>query len=88
MNNWTLIFEKRSVKDGRLLRRAGLWSGASDLLEILRLNPFQNPPAYEKLGGEFRGMYSRRINSRHRLVYEVRKKVKIVRILQMWTHYE
>ncbi|MBA2335644.1 MAG: Txe/YoeB family addiction module toxin [Pyrinomonadaceae bacterium] len=88
MSKWTIIFEKRSLKDARLLRRTKLWKRTSDLLDILRSHPFQTPPPYEKLGGEFRGMYSRRINVHHRLVYDVRKDEKIVRILQMWTHYE
>ncbi len=58
------------------------------LLEILRRNPYQNPPPYEKLVGNMRGMYSRRINKQHRLVYEVDETLKIVRIISMWTHYE
>ena len=85
---WTLLFERRSLKDAKLLRRGGLWRRAGELLDVLRKNPFQNPPPYEKLGGELRGKYSRRINVQHRLVYEVRKEIKTVRILQMWTHYE
>ena len=62
--------------------------GCIAALDVLRNNPFQNPPPYEKLGGEFKGLYSRRINAQHRLVYDVRKREKIVRILRIWTHYE
>ena len=58
------------------------------LLGILRENPWQNPPPYEKLKGDLAGMYSRRINVQHRLVYQVFEKEKPVRILAMWTHYE
>lgn len=76
------------MKDAKLLRQAKLWNRAAVLLDVLRNNPFQNPPPYEKLGGEFKGLYSRRINAQHRLVYDVRKREKIVRILQIWTHYE
>ena len=58
------------------------------LLEILKADPFQNPPPYEKLVGDLQGAYSRRINIQHRLVYEIFRKEKTVRILRMWTHYE
>jgi toxin YoeB len=59
-----------------------------DILTILAENPFQNPPPYEKLVGDLSGAYSRRINIRHRIVYEVFPDEKIVRVLRMWTHYE
>ncbi len=58
------------------------------LLNILRENPFQNPPPYEKLVGDLQGVYSRRINIQHRLVYQANKEQQIVRLLRMWTHYE
>lgn len=67
---------------------AGLKSKAQELLEVLQNDPFQYPPAYEKLVGDLDGAYSRRINIQHRLVYEVFKKERIVRVLRMWTHYE
>lgn len=85
---WTLRYSKRAAKDAELLRRAGHTLRIKKLLEILETNPFQNPPPYEKLTGEFRGRFSRRINAKHRLVYEVLKEQRIVNILQMWTHYE
>ena len=59
-----------------------------ELLDVLRNDPFQNPPPYEKLLGDLSGKYSRRINIQHRLVYEVFEEQKIVRVLRMWTHYE
>jgi toxin YoeB len=58
------------------------------LLDILQVNPFQNPPPYEKLVGDLNGVYSRRISIQHRLVYEVIQSEGIVKILRMWTHYE
>jgi Txe/YoeB family toxin of toxin-antitoxin system len=58
------------------------------LLDVLRLDPFQNPPPYEKLAGDLEGAYSRRINIQHRLVYEVIEPEKAVKVLRMWTHYE
>lgn len=75
--------DKEKVKAIPAMRR-----NVEELLEILRVNPYQNPPPYEKLVGNMRGMYSRRINRQHRLVYEVDETSKTVRIVAMWTHYE
>ena len=61
---------------------------ARALVEVIRVNPFQNPPSYEKLVGEFSGLYSRRINAQYRLVYQVIEEEKTVKILSMWSHYE
>ncbi len=86
--NWTLIFSKQALKDAKRLKRANLWKNAEKLLEVLRQNPFQNPPPYEKLVGDLEGVFSRRINIQHRLIYNTNKEKKIVRVLRMWTHYE
>lgn len=85
---WRLVFTKLALKDARKLAAAGLQPKAEALLEILRINPFQNPPPYEKLLGDLAGSYSRRINIQHRLVYQVYEKEQTVKILRMWTHYE
>ena len=85
---WAVVFAKHAVKDAKKLAAAGLKNKAQDLLEVLAIDPFQNPPPYEKLVGDLYGVYSRRINIHHRLVYEVFKKVRKVRVLRMWTHYE
>ena len=86
--SWTTEYSNRSLKDARLLKQAGLLKGAESILDILRGNPFQNPPPYEKLGGQLKGYYSRRINKQHRLVYEVDKVTKTVFVARMWSHYE
>ncbi len=70
--SWTLIFSKQSLKDAKNLKRANLWKNAEKLLEVLRENPFQSPPPFEKLVGDLEGIYSRRINIRHRLIYQTR----------------
>jgi len=85
---WTLVFAKHALKDARKLSDGGLREKTQNLLDLLANDPFQNPPAYEKLVGDLEGAYSRRINIQHRLVYEVFKKEGIVRVLRMWTHYE
>lgn len=86
--SWSLVYSKYAVKDAKKLSAVGLKDRAQALLEILEKNPFQNPPPYEKLVGDLKDAYSRRINVQHRLVYEVFRKEKTVRILRMWTHYE
>ena len=79
---------KYALKDAKKISAAGLKDKTLTLLEILKADPFQNPPPYEKLVGDLQGAYSRRINIQHRLLYEVFRKEKTVRILRMWTHYE
>lgn len=81
-------FTKRAVKDVELIKQAGLKDAVLELLEVLKNNPFQTPPPYEKLVGDLKGTYSRRINIKHRLVYAVDKDRHYVRILRLWTHYE
>ena len=88
MVTWNLAYSKFALKDAKKLSAAGLRDKAQALLGILELDPFQNPPPYEKLVGDLKGTYSRRIDIQHRLVYEVFRKEKTVRVLRMWTHYE
>ena len=85
---WNLVFSKYALKDAKKLSAAGLKEKAQALLEILEVDPLQNPPPYEKLVGDLKGAYFRRINIQHRLVYEVFRKEKTVRVLRMWTHYD
>lgn len=86
--SWKLVFSKHAQKDAKKLARSGLKRKAQKLLEVLRQDPFQNPPPYEKLVGDLAGAYSRRINIQHRLVYEVVKEDRVVKVLRMWSHYE
>lgn len=86
--NWLLVFTKHAQKDAKKLAASGLKANAQALLDVLTVNPFQNPPPYEKLVGDLSGAYSRRINIQHRLVYEVLEAEKTVKVLRMWTHYE
>jgi len=85
---WNVVYSKFALKDAKKLSAAGLRDKAEALLDILEVDPLQNPPPYEKLVGDLRGAYSRRINIQHRLVYEVFRKEKMVRVLRMWAHYE
>lgn len=85
---WAVYFSSQAKKDAKKIAAAGLRKQAEELLEIVGDNPFKNPPPFEKLVGDLLGAYSRRINFQHRLVYQVLKKEKAVRILRMFTHYE
>lgn len=86
---WEVVFSRHALQDAKKLTSAGLRAKAEDLLAVIAADPFQNPPPYEKLVGDLTaGAYSRRINSQHRLVYEVFAKEETVRVLRMWTHYE
>lgn len=86
--SWAIVFSKHAQKDAQKLAAAGLKEKAQNLLEILRTNPYQNPPPYEKLVGDLSGAYSRRINIQHRLVYQTIDEIRTVKVLRMWTHYE
>ena len=86
--SFAVIFSSQAKKDGQKIKQSGLKEKTEYLLDILANNPFQNPPPYEKLLGNFKGSYSRRINLQHRLIYQVDKEAKEVRVLNMWTHYE
>ncbi len=88
MVTWRLVYTKQAQKDAKKLAASNLRNRAQELLDIVRSNPYQNPPLYEKLVGDLAGAYSRRINIQHRLVYEVIDVEQTVKILRLWTHYE
>lgn len=85
---WKLIYTKQAQKDAKKLSASGLRKKAEKLLNILRVNPYQNPPPFEKLVGDLSGAYSRRINIQHRIVYQIIDHEKIVKVIRLWTHYE
>ena len=87
-NMWQVKFSKEAEKDKKLLKQAGLAERAKKILNVLSVNPYQTPPSYEKLVGNLKGYYSRRINIQHRIVYRICDEEKIVVIHAMWTHYE
>ncbi|MCI5208244.1 MAG: Txe/YoeB family addiction module toxin [Candidatus Electrothrix sp. ATG2] len=85
---WKLVYTKQAQKDAKKLSASGLRKKAEQLLDILRVNPYQVPPPFEKLVGDLAGAYSRRINIQHRIVYQVVEKEKTVKVIRLWTHYE
>ncbi|TAN25812.1 MAG: Txe/YoeB family addiction module toxin [Castellaniella sp.] len=85
---WRVVYAKVALKDAKRVAAAGLKTNVQALSAVLEIDPFQNPPPYEKLLGDLSGAYSRRINIQHRLVYEVFIQERAVRVLRMWTHYE
>ena len=88
MASWQVIYTKDAVKDMEKAFAAGFHSKILSLIELLRDDPFSRYPAYEKLVGDLSGLYSRRINHKHRLVYSVDTERAIVKIVSTWTHYE
>ncbi|RLD08608.1 MAG: Txe/YoeB family addiction module toxin [Chlamydiae bacterium] len=86
--SWELIYTSQAKKDAKKLAASGLKRKAESLLEIIKEDPYKSPPEYKKLLGNFMGIFSRRINFQHRLVYQVLKKEKVVKILRLWSHYE
>jgi toxin YoeB len=82
---WTIKFSRNALKDAKKLRSANLSSSVSQLIAILKQNPYQ--PPYEKLSGNLQGYYSRRINIKHRLVYAIDRENKIIKIISVWSHY-
>ena len=86
--SWTIVFTHQAQKDAKKLAASGLKPKAQRLVNILKKNPWQTPPPYEKLVGDLAGACSRRINYQHRLVYQVLKDIKTVKVIRMWTHYE
>lgn len=94
---YRIKYEKQAVKDIKSLKAAGLNRKAQNLIEIIRINPYQNPPPYEKLVGNLSGLYSRRINIQNRLVYQVYEEQVVIdditydgtiKIIRMWTRYD
>ncbi len=84
---YKIVYTGQAQKDAKKLAGSGLKEKAQDILKIIKNNPFQKPASFEKLVGDLRGAYSRRINIQHRIVYQVYEKEKIVKVIRMWTHY-
>jgi toxin YoeB len=88
MVSWRLVFTKQAKRDAKKIAQYGFKPQTSSLLDLLKEDPYRNPPPYEKLVGDLSGAYSRRINIQHRLIYQVFDDIKTVKVIRMWTHYE
>ena len=88
MVSWRVVFTKQAQKDAKKLSASGLRDKAEQLLLVVKNNPYQTPPPFEKLVGDLSGASSRRINIQHRLVYQVLAEEQTVKVLRLWTHYE
>lgn len=86
--SWTIVYTNQAKRDAKKLSRSDLKPQAQKLLNIVKENPYQNPPSYEKLVGDLAGAYSRRINIQHRLIYQVLEDIQTVKVIRMWSHYE
>ena len=85
---WKIVYTNHGFKDKKTALEAGFGDKIKSILEILRENPFTDYPPFEKLIGDLSGAYSRRINRQHRVVYQVYKEEKVVKIISMWLHYD
>ena len=88
MSQWRVVFTRQAQKDARKISSAGLRPKVEYLLDVLREDPYRSPPPFEKLVGDLSGAFSRRINVKHRLVYEILPDLRTVKVIRMWTHYE
>ena len=85
--SWELVFTKQAQKDAKKIASSNLKNKAEKLLDVLKENPYQNPPPFEKLVGDLSGACSRRINIQHRLIYQVYETERVVKVIRLWTHY-
>ena len=85
---YQILYTKRAAADIPKLKAAHLDGKAKEMIAVIRENPYQNPPPYEKLVGDLKGLHSRRINGQHRLVYEVFEREQTIKIISLWSHYE
>lgn len=88
MSDWKVVYTKQAQKDAQKIKAAGLKPKVQRLLDILKTNPYQSPPTFEKLVGDLSAAYSRRINIQHRLVYQIYAEEKVVKVIRVWSHYE
>ena len=88
MVNWKVVYIKQAQKDAKKINSFKLKLKVNKLLKILKKNPYQINPSFEKLVGDLIGAYSRRINYQYRLVYQIYDDLKIVKVIRMWTHYK
>ncbi|MCC5926534.1 MAG: Txe/YoeB family addiction module toxin [Bacteroidetes bacterium] len=88
MSTYKIVYTRQAKKDAKKAASSGLKPKIEELLEILRSNPFEEYPPFEKLVGNLEGAYSRRINIQHRLVYQVLEEENVVKVIRMWTHYD
>jgi toxin YoeB len=88
MVSWPVVYTKQAQKDAKKLGAAGLRGSVEKIIQVIKTNPWQNPPPYEKLVGDLAGAYCRRINIQHRLIYQILEDQRTVKIIRVWTHYE
>lgn len=85
---YKIKYHKKAIKEISKLKESNLDKKAKKLIDLIKENPYQTPPPYEKLVGDLQGFYSRRINIKHRLVYQVDEEEKTIKIISLWSHYE
>ena len=80
--NYKIVITKSAQKDKEKIKQyQALKRNVNNLLELISENPYKNPPPYERLVGNLKQCYSRRINAQHRLVYMVYEEEKTIKII-------
>lgn len=85
---WRIVYTKQALKDKQIAYTAGFSDKIKSIIEVVRSNPYEEYPPFEKLVGDLSGAYSRRINRQHRFIYQVYKDERTVKVISLWTHYE
>lgn len=85
---YKVMYSKLALRKVENLKSANLFKKFQNIIKIIKSNPYQTPPPYEKLCGKLKNAYSRRINIQHRIVYKVDEATKKIYVLSVWTHYE
>ena len=84
--SYELYFTRQAVADWEILKQQGnsnLLANTRSVLDLLRANPMALHPPFKKLGGELNGLFARRLDTHHRLIYQVTEERKAVKILSM-----
>ena len=88
--SYTLDFSKTALKDIEKHKKSGdkpTLRKIEKLLNELMEHPIKGTGQPEMLKHKLAGLYSRRINKKHRLVYSINEQVVTVNILSAWSHY-
>ncbi len=88
--SYTLVFSETAIDDIAKHKKSGdklVLKKIEKLLKELMTHPTTGTGQPEILKHELAGLYSRRINKKHRLVYSVNKEIITVHVLSAWAHY-
>lgn len=88
--SYTLEFSEIALADIKKHKKSGdkvVLKKIEKLLNELMEHPTMGTGQPEQLKHNLTGLYSRRINQKHRLVYSINEEVVTVLVLSAWAHY-